>query len=166
MAIHIYTGEGKGKSTACVGLALRMVGAGRRIYFAQFMKSIASAEMKILMRLKGVVLDRCWDGSFILHKPSLKQRRMAQKMLARLHQALTMGFDMVVADEIMVAFHVGLLSEGELLELMECAGKSELVLSGVGASEALIKRADLVTHMRKVKHYYDMGQESRLGIEY
>lgn len=165
--IQIYTGDGKGKTTAAIGLAIRALGAGRRVYFAQFMKGWDTSELHILQDLENIVIDRNWDGSFIVGKPSPKQIEMVQKQLLRIQCALRMHFDLIVCDEIIVAFHFGMIEEDELLSLMESLPRGkELVLTGRGASEGLIKKADLVTEMKKIKHYFDAGVEARKGIEF
>ncbi len=162
--IHIYTGDGKGKTTAAAGLALRAVGAGMRVAFFQFMKGRESAEVGVLESL-GVMVDREWDGAFVVGRPTPEQKRMVQLQYHRAIKAVGGLYDLVVLDEIIVALRFGLLSEEQLLRLFEI-GRCELVLTGQGATPKLIERADLVTEMIKIKHYFDEGVGAREGIEF
>jgi len=162
--IQIYTGDGKGKTTAAVGLAVRAVGAGKKVTFFQFMKGRLSHEVEVLAKL-GVLVDREWNGAFVVGEPSEEQKRMVQLQYHRAIKALGGVYDLVVLDEVIVAMHLGLLSEAQLLQLFEIA-RCELVLTGRGATKALIDRADLVTEMKKIKHYFDRGVEAREGFEF
>ncbi|BCD68442.1 cob(I)yrinic acid a,c-diamide adenosyltransferase [Nitratiruptor sp. YY09-18] len=162
--IQIYTGDGKGKTTAAIGLAIRAKGAGKHLLFMQFMKGMQTSEIDILTSL-GIEVDREWDGKFIFDKPSKEQLAMAKRQYARAQEALHKNYDLIVLDEIIVAMHFGLLSEDDLLSLMEQA-KCELVLTGRGATQKLIDKADLVTEMRKIKHYFDRGVQARKGFEF
>jgi len=164
--VHIYTGDGKGKTTAAVGVVIRALGAKKRVIFFQFMKAWQTNEIKILENL-GVIVDRSWDGSFIKNKPSIKQIKMVQNQYKRVLKAFDMDFDIIVADEIIVAALFSLLDEKDILYLMKNAPKDkEIILTGCGATQKMIKNADLVTNMQKIKHYYDLGLNAREGIEY
>ncbi|MRI58650.1 MAG: cob(I)yrinic acid a,c-diamide adenosyltransferase [Epsilonproteobacteria bacterium] len=162
--IQIYTGDGKGKTTAAAGLALRAVGAGKKVAFFQFMKGRESGEVAMLSRL-GVVVDREWDGAFVVGEPTEDQRRMVQLQYHRVIKAVGGLYDLVVLDEIIVALGFGLLRKEQVLRLFEI-GRCELVLTGRGATKELIDRADLVTEMKKIKHYFDKGVAAREGIEF
>ncbi len=165
--IQIYTGEGKGKTTAAVGLTIRAVGHGKRVYFAQFMKAWPTGELEILQQLDGVIIDRSWDGHFVKDEPTPLQIRLVKAQYQRILAAFFKPFDLIVCDEIIVTHLFGLLEEGEILELMEALPKDkELVLTGRGATVAMIQKADLVSHIQKIKHYFDKGVRAREGIEF
>jgi len=130
----------------------------------QFMKGMRSSEVEVLESL-GIEVDREWDGRFVVGEPSHEQKQMVRRQYARAKKALEKSYDLVVLDEIIVAMHFGLLDESELLALMEKA-KCEVVMTGRGATQKLIDRADLVTEMKKIKHYFDRGIEAREGFEF
>ena len=168
--LQIYTGDGKGKTTAALGLVLRASGAGLRVYFCQFIKDRAYSEIRALRHLPHVTVEQFGTGKGILLG---REREAADLLCARrgydtLRAALTSGeYDVVIADEINCAMLCGLLTEGELLRLADSRPEGvELVFTGRGATKALTARADLVTEMRAVKHYYrDKGLKAREGIE-
>ena len=134
--IQVYTGDGKGKTTAAIGLAIRAVGAGLKVWLLQFMKSEYYSEQKIL------------DGiSPLLYRESL-------------------GKPYFILDEINVALHFGLVTRDDCEALIAAKPVgTELVFTGRKAPQWLVDRADLVTEMRNVKHYYDAGVANRRGIE-
>ena len=165
--IQIYTGEGKGKTTAAVGVSIRAVGHGKRVYFAQFMKAWPTGELKILQQLEEVIVDRSWDGNFVQDIPTPLQKRLVKEQYRRIFLAFSKPFDLIVCDEIIVTYLLGLLKERDLLELMEaCPSDKELVLTGRGATAAMIAKADLVSDIQKVKHYFDKGVQAREGVEF
>ena len=167
---QVYTGNGKGKTTAALGLALRASGAGLRVYFCQFIKEGEYSEIKSLRRLPGVTVEQFGSGLGLLirREAEVTDLDCAREGLRRLQAALTGGeYDVVIADEINCALMCRLLSEEDLLSLIELrpAG-TELVFTGRGACEAVLARADLITEMRDVRHYYrEKGLASRVGIE-
>jgi cob(I)alamin adenosyltransferase len=167
---QIYTGDGKGKTTAALGLALRAAGAGLKVYFGQFIKQPGTSEAKALLARFAdcVTLDIHGPAHFIRSTPSPEDIAEARRGLDALRAALTGGrYEVVIGDEAISAVAAGLLTEADLLEL---AGKRpapvELVLTGRGAGGALLIRADLVTEMRAIKHYYSHGVSARRGIEF
>jgi cob(I)alamin adenosyltransferase len=168
--IELYTGDGKGKTTAAAGLALRMMGNGYRVLFVQFMKSEPSGEITMLQSCGGEKfrLLRRWDGSFIIVEPNASQIEMCRTLWREFQEALAQNhYDMLVLDEVVVALHYSLIEESELLLfLKEKPADLEVVMTGQGASEKLIEASDLATEMRKIKHYYDEGLMARRGIEY
>ena len=167
--VHIYTGDGKGKTTACMGLALRAVGAGKRVFIGQFIKGKPSAEVRVLMeRCPEVTAEQFGSGCFIRKAPTQEDLDGARCGINRLREVLSGGeYDMVIVDEALGALRAGLFCVDDLLELIDSASPMvEVVLSGRNAPPVLVERADLVTEMRKVKHYYDAGVEAREGIEF
>jgi cob(I)alamin adenosyltransferase len=165
----VYTGEGKGKTTAAFGLALRAWGRGLRVCVIQFMKSGEDyGEVVAVRKLKGLDLYQFGSGKWVdkgKHAP--EDERLARRALAKAKEALTSGnYDMVILDEVNVATDFGLLSPSQVLEVVRSRGKVEVVLTGRYAPEEFIQEADLVTEMRALKHPYDSGVDARPGIEY
>jgi len=165
---HIYTGEGKGKSTAALGLALRAVGHGWRVYIGQFAKGMKYSELNALERLNGVDVELYGWDECMLGKPFNDQHRQdTLEGLQRCEEMCRSGdYQVVILDEVLVAIHLGLLDENCLLDFVErFQGKLELVLTGRYASESMLKVADLVTEIRCLKHYYREGVLSRKGVD-
>jgi cob(I)alamin adenosyltransferase len=166
--VQVYTGDGKGKTTAALGLALRAAGAGLKVYIGQFIKNADYSELRTLRRLSDcITIEQFGRGCFLLTAPDQADIDAARQALATIGGILASGaFDLVIADEINVAFALGLLNEDDLLALMARRPKAvELVLTGRGAPPSVLERADLVTEMRAIKHYYDQGVLARKGME-
>ena len=167
---QIYTGKGKGKTTAALGLALRASGAGMKVYFCQFIKDQEYSEIRALKRLPNVTVEQFGTGKGIL---TYREKERADEECARAgyekaKAALASGdYDVVICDEINCALMCGLLTETDLLRLADLRPEgTELVYTGRGATEALLERADLATEMRLIKHYYQEKQlPARVGIE-
>ena len=166
--IQIYTGDGKGKTTAALGLCLRACGAGFKVFLGQFMKSGEYSEIKALSRFSDLITVRQYGlGRFVKGLPTDEEIRAARKGLKEVSEAVESGlFDVVILEEANVASAIGLFSVDELLALMAKKPLGvELVLTGRNAHPRLIEAADLVTEMKAVKHYYDRGVTARVGIE-
>ena len=168
---QVYTGDGKGKTTAALGLALRASGAGLRVFFGQFIKQGEYSEIKALRRLPNVDVAQFGSGKGLLVRraPETVDLACAREGLARLREALISGdYDVVIADEINCAATCGLLEEADLLALAACRPEGvELVFTGRGATPAVLERADLITEMTPVRHYYrTKNLPAREGIEY
>ncbi len=166
--IHIYTGNGKGKTTAALGLILRACGAGLKVYFGQFMKRREHSEVIALRKFGDQVkVDQFGSGVFVKGHPSEEDHIKARDGLARAREALVSGnYDLVVLDEINVAVANGLISVDEVLELVAAKPDNvEFVLTGRRADPRLIEKADVVTEMTEIKHYYKNGVKAREGIE-
>ena len=166
--VQVYTGDGKGKTTAALGLALRAVGAGLKVYIGQFIKSAEYNEIKALKQFGAqIVLQQFGRGRFIRGNPVQADLDVARKALETIGAALSSGaYDLVIADEANVALGCKLVSEADLITLIESRPPHvELVLTGRGAPAAVLERADLVSEMRPLKHYYDKGVRARDGIE-
>lgn len=167
--VQIYTGNGKGKTTAALGLALRALGAGLKVYFGQFIKKGAYSEIKALRRFHpNIIVSQYGSGCFVKGKPTPADIRCGQKGLKDLGRAMTGGkYDLVIADEIICAVNAGLISAKEVLRLIHKKPAAvEFVLTGRNAPNQIIKRSDLVTEMRKIRHPFDKGISGRKGIEY
>jgi cob(I)alamin adenosyltransferase len=167
--IHIYTGDGKGKTTAALGLTLRAAGYGWRTYIGQFMKGQTYGELYALQDHSAITIEQFSDEQCLLHKSDVTEKHIeqAQKGLQRCWEEMQSGrFQLMVLDEVLVAIWFGLISEEQILEFLESRAEDiEVVLTGRYAPERLIDRADLVTDMRCVKHYYERGVTARDGIE-
>ena len=167
--IQLYTGAGKGKTTAALGLALRASGAGLRVYIAQFVKGSESGERKALAKLSRAVTIRPFGArSFIKKNPAKIDRTLAAKGLAEVSAIIAAGrHDLVILDEICVALRLGLFSLEPVLEMLKTRpGHVEIILTGRNAPQALIDAADLVTEMREIRHYFQKGVRARRGIEF
>lgn len=167
--IQIYTGAGKGKTTAALGLTLRALGAGLKVYLAQFIKKGEFSEIKALRRFQpNVMIHQSGRGHFIKGRPSAADRASAANGLAALSKAMLSGkYDLVIADEIFCALNCNLISRPAVNGLLKKKPAGvELVLTGRHAPRQLIKKAGLVTEMRKIKHPFDRGLRARPGIEY
>jgi cob(I)alamin adenosyltransferase len=168
--VHVYTGEGKGKTTAALGLACRAVGYGFKVYIVQFMKgNIEYGELKTAERLAPYLTIRQMGRPTFVNRvnPDPEDVRLAQQALDLVEKIVMGGeYDVVILDEINVALEFGLVALDRVLQLMAARPSHvELILTGRGAPEELMESADLVTEMREVKHYYQRGVASREGIE-
>jgi len=166
--VHVYTGNGKGKTTAALGLAMRAAGAGFKVFIAQFAKGMDYSELRSFARLSDLItLKQYGRQCFIYNKPEMDDVVTARQGLREVSQALTSGiYQLVIMDEANIATYYELFSVEELLDLIETKPDHvELVITGRYVDDRIIKRADLVTEMREVKHYYTQGILARIGIE-
>ncbi|RKX71242.1 cob(I)yrinic acid a,c-diamide adenosyltransferase [candidate division WOR-3 bacterium] len=167
--VQVYTGDGKGKTTAALGLALRAVGHGLKVLMIQFMKgSKEYGEIKAAEGIKGLRIEQFGRPEFVnpAH-PDPEDIRLARAGLARAREAIqSQEFDLIILDEINVAIDFGLIAEKDVLELIENRGDTELVLTGRYAPPAILDVADLVTEMKEIKHYFRKGVSSRTGFDY
>jgi cob(I)alamin adenosyltransferase len=166
--VQIYTGSGKGKTTAALGLSLRAAGAGLKVYIGQFLKKGDYSEIKALQRLSdAITIEQFGLGSFIKGKPTREEILAANKGLERLKQVMASGdYDVIVVDEGNVAADCGLFDVQQLLDLIAARpDDTELIITGRGAAPAVMGKADIVTEMVEIKHYYQKGVAARTGIE-
>ena len=189
--VQVYTGNGKGKTTAALGLALRALGAGKRVIILQFMKDQVYSEHQILPHIsENLCLETIGKPFFLIKEGSMSEEELAKwtkkavvfppgkppqeylnlvaKGMTRAREVVTSGeYDLVILDEINVALHFGLVTWEQVEDLIRHKGEYvELILTGRGAPPELIERADLVTEMKEIKHYYQTkGVEARKGIE-
>jgi len=167
--IHIYTGNGKGKSTAAFGLALRAVGDGKRVYIGQFVKGRVYSEVIAIRKyLPGITVRQFGRGCFIINSPTEEDVKLAREGLAEVGKVLISGeYDIAVLDEVTIALYYNLFSVQELIDLLKKrANNMEIIITGRYSPAELIDFADLVTDMREVKHYYQQGVKAREGIEF
>ena len=166
--IQVYTGNGKGKTTAAIGLAIRAAGAGLKVYIAQFIKLGDYSEIKALKRYSDLItVDQFGLGRFTDGKPLPEDIAAAQKGLKHVKSVMaTEEYKVIILEEANVAAKYGLLREQDLLGLMVNKPYDvELVITGRHASSRVIAIADLVTEMMPVKHYFEKGVPARVGIE-
>ncbi len=171
--IHIYTGDGKGKTTAALGLALRALGANKKVAIIQFMKKPIFSEHKAIKKYRLPILIESYGIGFykILgdKKPKSSHKKASQKGFLRARQIIeSKKYDLIILDEINVAINSGLIDINEVVNLLTTNDKqlTTIVLTGRNANPKLKKLADLVTEMKKTKHPYDKGFKSQKGIEY
>lgn len=168
--VQVYTGDGKGKTSAAFGLALRAIGRGLKVYVIQFIKGgFDYGELYMVDRLPNFKLEAFGRGEFVTEKPPGKEDvELAQEALALAEQVVKSGgYDIVILDEINVALNLKLINLAEVLELIKNKPKHvELILTGRYAPEEIIEAADLVTEMKEVKHPFNKGYQARRGIEY
>ncbi|KGG80545.1 cobinamide adenolsyltransferase [Caloranaerobacter azorensis H53214] len=165
--IHIYTGNGKGKTTAALGLALRAVCAGKKVFFGQFVKGMKYSEVKAEEYLPNFEIHQFGKNCFIYNAPTEEDIELAEKGLKICERVLNSGeYDIVVLDELNIALYYNLLSIERILEILENRAEHvEVIITGRYAPKELIDIADLVTEMNEVKHYYTKGVVAREGIE-
>ncbi len=166
--VQVYTGNGKGKTTAALGLAIRAAGAGLKTFFAQFIKKKRCSEHDLLDELQDRITVRQYGRGFISgKKPSpadIKASREGYEETKKI--LLTKEYDVVILDEANVAAHYGLITVQDLLDIIAVKPRGvELVITGRYADRKIMEAADLVTEMREVKHYRAQGVEARRGIE-
>jgi len=166
---QVYTGNGKGKTTAALGLTLRAVGRGLKVCFFQFIKGGGPYGEHLSCEKLAPLLTIIQTGrpGWVNTKDITEDRCAAQEAFAQARQILISGeYDLVVLDEINGAVAFGLIDEAQVLELIRLKPlQVELVLTGRNAPESVIEAADLVTEMRDIKHYYKAGVPARTGIE-
>ncbi len=166
--IQVYTGNGKGKTTAALGLALRAAGAGLNVYLGQFVKGCCYSEIKALKKIKNIKVEQFGRRCFIKKLPEKIDQQMALAGLKRVNEVIAARkYRLVILDEVNVAIRLKLIPLSGLLEIIKQAPKNiELVLTGRYAHPKIIKLADLVSQVKEVKHYYAKGVKARRGIEF
>lgn len=170
--VHIYTGDGKGKTTSAVGLATRALGSNYKVCYVSFHKRpevYGYAEMESLRKLGALILNRS-KGHPMLDR-SVSRESMLQEVPAALDEIAelirTESFDLLILDEILISVRDSFVPESRLIEFIKDKPQElELVLTGRGATEAVKELADYVSYITKEKHPFDQGIPSRKGIEY
>lgn len=168
--VQVYTGNGKGKTTAALGLAIRAAGRGLKTFIVQFMKDMPYGEVKSLEALSAYIhLERYGNDGFVFRRqpPAEKDIRAARHALDRAREAmLSAEYDIIIVDELCVAIYFALLKTEDALSLVsEKPEPIELIFTGRYCPPELLAKADLVTEMQEVKHYYQKGVPARQGIE-
>jgi len=165
--VQVYTGNGKGKTTAALGLVLRTTCAGNKAFMGQFMKGQDYSELKASEFLPGLKMEQFGGIEFLDGKPTEKDIADAEKGLSRIKEVVESGeYDVIVFDEINTALFFKLLKVEEVIDVINLKRENtEIILTGRYAPEEIIDRADLVTEMREIKHYFNDGVKARVGIE-
>lgn len=166
--IQVYTGDGKGKTTAALGLAMRAYGAGFNVYIAQFVKGMKYSEQETFKVLSDHITAKQYGrGCFIKGDPTEEDVQAARAGLKEVREIMLSGkYQVVILDEANIATYYKLISVDDLLELIaEKPDDLELIITGRRADPRIIEAADLVTEMKEVKHYYHSGVMAREGIE-
>jgi cob(I)alamin adenosyltransferase len=168
--VQVYTGDGKGKTTAALGLALRAWGHGARVLVIQFMKGrINYGELEAARRLDGFDVEQYGRETFVdRDEPAAEDVALAAEALARARQIVNANeYDLVILDEVNVAADYGLIKTEDVLDLIaKKPPEMELVLTGRSAPAEFVEAADLVSEVRETKHHYRIGVPARKGIEY
>ena len=165
---HIYTGNGKGKTTAAFGFAVRAAGNGMKVFIGQFVKGMIYSEIKAIKNFSPQIITKQYGlECFINRKPTKDDIIAAQKGFAEIQQIISSNeYDIVILDEINIALYYNLIELEDVISLIKNKPQQlELILTGRYAPKEIIELADLATEMKEVKHYYEKGVLAREGIE-
>ena len=166
--IHIYTGNGKGKTTAAIGLGIRAAMAGKKVFIGQFIKGMEYSELKIVDYLPNIEIQQFGRDCFIYKEPTKEDIKIAKNGLKICEEIIEKGeMDVVILDELNIALFFKLFTVEEVISVLNKRDENmEIIITGRYAPKELINMADLVTEMVEVKHYYNKGIEARRGIEF
>ena len=166
----IFTGNGKGKTTSAIGMAMRFVGYGKKVVIIQFLKGRETGELLLKKRLPDLEIVQFGSEDFVdLKNPSKEDITQAREALFYAKRLMTRAYrpDLLVLDEVNVALSAGMVEEKDVIELMDkLPDKTNLVLTGRGATKMMIEKADLVTEMKDLKHPFKKGRKAEKGIEF
>ncbi len=166
--VHVYTGNGKGKTTAALGLAIRALGANLSVFIGQFVKGMRYSEINILNPFAPKLTVKQFGRTCFIHqKPEPEDIDAAQQGFKEFRMICEKGsYDLIIADELNIALYFKLIPQQDVLDMIDNRStQSELVITGRYAPAAILDRADLITEMNEVRHYYTNGIEAREGIE-
>jgi cob(I)alamin adenosyltransferase len=166
--LQVYTGDGKGKTTAALGLAIRAAGAGLKVYVAQFVKGMKYSELVTLQKLSDyITIKQYGHDCFIKKSPQKEDIQAAQAGLKEVGEIMLSGkYQVIILDEANIATHYNLFTVEDLLDFVRSKPEDvELVITGRRADPRILEEADLVTEMKEIKHYYQKGVQARDGIE-
>lgn len=166
--VHIYHGNGKGKTTAAVGLAVRAAGAGLEIMFIQFLKNGSSSEIRIIEKIENIKVHYCEEcRKFTFQMNDDEKNAVTEKHNYMLEQAFKNGADMIILDEFLDAYNKNMLDRSLAEKLItENAENIEIILTGRNPSEKFIETASYISEITAVRHPYEKGIAARMGIEY
>lgn len=170
--IELYIGDGKGKTSAAIGTAIRAAGHGYKVIIFQFLKGRESGEQNLLKKIDNIDFIRCNNSKkFMIEMNSLEKETLKKevnkylKMIKK--ETIANNYDIIIADEILGCLENQLIDENELLDIMNSKSENiEIIFTGRNATKKIIEKSDLVTEMKKIKHPYDKGIIGREGIEY
>jgi len=166
--LHVYTGNGKGKTTAAFGLAVRALCFGKKVYIGQFIKGMKYHEVNIEEKFEGVKIEQYGEDCMINRSPEEEDFKRAKIGLETIKSVLESGeYDLVILDEVTIALYYKLIDEKDLIDILNARAENvEVVITGRYASDEIMELADLVTEMKEIKHYYKKGVLSRAGIDH
>ena len=164
--LHIYTGEGKGKTTAAMGLALRALGHGRKVVILQFLKSGTSGELMPLTKLGATVISGKSGCKFVSAMSPEEKRETRNMNDGNMRNVLGMTFDLLVLDEVCAALKYNLVDPELIRQVISLKSEREIVLTGRDPAQFLLDAADYITDMVCVRHPYERGITAREGVEY
>ncbi|MFP4051899.1 MAG: cob(I)yrinic acid a,c-diamide adenosyltransferase [Thermoplasmata archaeon] len=165
--IQVYTGDGKGKTTAAFGVALRAVGYNLKTLVIQFLKDRQTGELKATENIEEITVEQYGKPDFIIDgEAQEKDYREAEKAFQRAEKALEEHWDIIILDELNLSIYFELIEVKKVLDLLDKVEDKEIIITGRNAKDEIIERADLVTSMEEVKHPYQKGFTARKGIEY
>lgn len=165
--VHVYTGNGKGKTTAAIGLAIRAAMSGKNVYIGQFIKGMKYNECKVVEYIPNIIIEQLGRECFINREPQEEDILAAKEAWRKCKQILnSREYSLVILDEITIAFYYNLVDVKDVVDAIKNRNKQiEVVITGRYAPEEIIEMADLVTEMKEIKHYYTQGVLSRDGID-
>lgn len=170
--VHIYCGDGKGKTTAATGLAVRAAGTGMKVLFARFLKNESSGELKVLDQIDGIEVIHLEKSYGFYQTLSDQEKKEMTAMYARLweiieEKAKSGCYDMIVIDELMAAYNYGIIDKIRVHQFLEEKSESlEVVMTGRNPSEKLMEYADYISEVKKIRHPFDKKTAARKGIEF
>lgn len=165
--VHVYTGNGKGKTTAAFGVAIRSLYANKKVYVGQFIKSMKYHEVALENDFDNITIKQFGDTCFIEKDPTEKDIQMGKDGLEEVNKIIQSDkYDLVILDEITIGLYYKLFSVIDVIDILKARPENtEIIITGRYAPQELIDYADLVTEMKEVKHYYKQGVMSRDGID-
>ena len=165
--IQVYTGNGKGKTTAALGLAIRAAGAGLHVFIAQFVKGIKTGEPESLKKLESNITIRQYGCSEFVTTPGRRDKELAANGISGVKEAIISGeYDVVILDEANIAVDLNLCAVEDIIDILDMKPENiEIIITGRNAHPLILERADLITEMKDIKHYYKKGIQARKGIE-
>ena len=166
--VQVYTGDGKGKTTAAMGQAVRALGHGHKVLIIQFLKGRSSGELGVLEKMDNVTIERFGSSRFVCGNPTSEDTALAEKGFKKAREEVLSGhYDLVILDEINILVDYKMLDVNRVVELIKERPKGvELILTGRNVHPQVVEAADLVSEIRAVKHYYKDGIGARPGVEY
>lgn len=170
--VHIYYGDGKGKTTAAIGLAARAAGSRMKVHFVQFLKTEFSGERHTLSHTENITLSFAPVELKFTFNMNEEEKAKASKLFRKIFddsvtKVFTEKYDMIVLDEIFSAIEAGMISEHDVYEFVSNVPKNlEVVMTGHNPPERILALADYITEMKKIRHPYDKGVQARFGIEF